>query len=155
MKKIIITMIALCALCIMICVSFTGCSGSSGSTAATEAQTAATQAPVSATEAQGAATEANEAAEVTVAPAAEAGDSPLIGSWDYEDGGFTYTFKADGTGVYDIYGEVMNFTYTDNGDSFTMTYEDIDTPTTLDYTIDGDTLTVKDSFGADVRYIKK
>ena len=49
----------------------------------------------------------------------------------------------------------MNFAYTDNGDSFTMTFEDADAPTTLAYSIDGNTLTVKDSVGSDVKYIKK
>ena len=46
-------------------------------------------------------------------------------------------------------------TYTDNGASIEFTYEDVDAPTVLEYTIDGDTLTIKDSFGSNVKYIKK
>ena len=64
-------------------------------------------------------------------------------------------FNADGTGTYDMFGEGMSFTYTDNGTSIEFLYEDVDDPTVLEYTIDGDTLTMKDSFGSDVTYVKK
>ena len=80
--------------------------------------------------------------------------SALIGSWAYEeDANFIYTFNANGTGSYEVYGETINFTYTDKGTSVEMIFDDA--PGTFDYTIDGNTLVLVDSTGADVRYIKK
>lgn len=138
------------------CGTFAGCSDSGDNSAdPTEAQAAessvteaaeATQAPQPATGAQ---------TDAQTETTAENSASPLVGSWVFEEGGFTYTFNADGTGSYDAFGEVLNFTYTDNGDSITMTYVDVDVPTTLPYAIDGNTLTVTDSFGSEVKYIKK
>lgn len=81
-------------------------------------------------------------------------ESALIGSWAYEeDENFVYTFNSNGTGTYTVYGEAINFTYTDNGTSVRMVFDDA--PGTFDYTISGSTLTLKDSTGADVRYIKQ
>lgn len=78
----------------------------------------------------------------------------LIGSWAYEnDENFVYTFNANGTGTYDVYGEILNFTYTDNGTSVTIVFDDA--PGTFDYTVDGNTLVMVDSTGAEVRYIKE
>ena len=80
--------------------------------------------------------------------------SALIGSWAYEnDENFVYTFNANGTGTYDVYGEILNFTYTDNGTSVTIVFDDA--PGTFDYTVDGNTLVMVDSTGAEVRYIKE
>lgn len=141
--------IILAVLLLMMCAVFAGCSDNGNSAASTEAQATENSVTEAATEAAEPETAALEET------AAENEGSPLIGSWEYEEGGFTYTFNADGTGTYDVFGEVMNFAYTDNGDSFTMTYEDVDAPTTLEYSIDGNTLTVKDSVGSDVKYIKK
>ena len=156
-NKRIILISALLVLCCLWSVVLTGCDNNNN-TAETAAEAQATQNNETAavTEAATEAETEEAATQAQAEPAADAEGSPLIGSWEYEEmAGFTYTFNADGTGKYDIMGEVMNFTYTDNGDSFTMTYDDMDTPTTLDYVIEGDTLTVKDSFGTDVRYVKK
>lgn len=79
----------------------------------------------------------------------------LVGSWEYESGGFTYTFNEDGTGNYDAGGTEMEFTYTDNGDSVEILYTGNTTASTFEYTISGDTLTIKDSFGEEVVYKKK
>lgn len=80
--------------------------------------------------------------------------SALIGSWAYEeDENFVYTFNANGTGSYEVYGETINFTYTDNGSSVEIVFDDA--PGTFNYTIDGNTLVLVDSTGTDVRYIKK
>lgn len=135
----------------MMCTVFAGCSENNGDSAKDNTEPEATQS-----------SEATAAAE-TEAPATAAqaettagnDSSALIGSWEYESGGFTYTFNADGTGTYDVYGEVMNFTYTDNGSSIEMLFDDVDTPSTYEYSIEGDALTIKDSFGEDVKYIKK
>ena len=152
MKRIHITAITLAVLCLLMCAALAGCSGDKEATAndVTEAAQAATQSAetkaAEATEAPAAATEAE-----TTADKAE---SPLVGTWTYEDGGFTYTFNADGTGAYEVFGEVLNFTYTDNGDSIDVLYDDVDSPLNLPYSIDGNTLTVKDSFDEEVKYVK-
>ena len=78
----------------------------------------------------------------------------MIGSWAYEeDENFIYTFNANSTGSYEVYGETINFTYTDNGTSVEIVFDDA--PGTFNYTIDGNTLVLVDSTGTDVRYIKK
>lgn len=80
--------------------------------------------------------------------------SALIGSWAYEeDNNFIYTFSANGTGTYNVYGEILNFTYTDNGTSVTIVFDDA--PGTFAYTVDDNTLVMIDSTGTEVRYIKK
>ena len=80
--------------------------------------------------------------------------SALVGSWAYEeDENFVYTFNANGTGSYEVYGETINFAYTDNGTSVEIVFDDA--PGTFDYTVDGNTLVIVDSTGTDVRYIKK
>ena len=82
------------------------------------------------------------------------GESPLVGTWAYEeDSNFVYTFKANGTGTYVIYGETLKFTYTDNGSSVRIVFED--GPGVYDYSVSGNTLTIKDSTGADVKYTKQ
>ena len=78
--------------------------------------------------------------------------------WDYAElSGMVYTFNADGSGTYDMFGEVMKFTYEADGAVLKITYTDegVDVPTELAYTIDGDTLNVKDSLGNDTIYKRK
>ncbi len=85
-------------------------------------------------------------------------DTGLVGSWDYAElSGMVYTFNADGSGSYDMFGEVMNFTYEADGAVLKITYTDegVDEPMELEYKIDGDTLNVKDSFGNDTLYKRK
>ena len=149
MKRTSIIFIALTVICMMT-VMLTGCSKTTEATeAATSAPTeAATEITTQAT--TDAATEAE-----TEAPT-EAETSPLVGSWEYDEvEGFIYTFNADGTGTYDVLGEIMNFTYTDKSGSVDIMYEDVDEPYTAEYTIEGNTLIMKDSLGVDVKYIKK
>ena len=83
----------------------------------------------------------------------------LVGTWKndttvkgYE---FVYTFNADGTGEYDAAGTVMKFTYKVDGNkiSFKYTGEDMETWDTT-YSVDGDTLNVKDSNNEDTLYKK-
>ena len=85
-------------------------------------------------------------------------NSSLIGSWDYAElSGMIYTFNADGSGTYDMFGEVMEFTYEADGSTLKITYtdEDVDAPMELEYVIEGDTLNVKDSLGNDTIYKRK
>ena len=80
--------------------------------------------------------------------------SALIGSWAYEeDENFVYTFNPDGTGTYEVYGEKLSFTYTDNGTSVEMVFDDA--PGVFDYTVNGNTLVLVDSIGTEVKYIRK
>ena len=149
MKKVSILTFAICLSCVVLA----GCSGenSSKTESASSQSSETTEAGETKMPDTTAAIESTTAAETTESN----GSSSLVGSWEYADGGFTYTFNANGTGTYDAYGSVMNFTYTDNGASIEFTYEDVAAPTVLEYTIDGDTLIMKDSFGSDVTYIKK
>ena len=80
--------------------------------------------------------------------------SALIGSWAYEeDENFIYTFNANGTGSYTVYGETVDFTYTDNGSTVEIVFDDA--PGTFDYTIDGNTLVLVDSTETEVKYLKQ
>ena len=86
---------------------------------------------------------------------ADATDTGLVGSWEYESGGFTYTFNDDGSGVYDVAGTKMKFTYTAENSVLSITYEGTSAPTQLEYVLSGDTLNVKDSGGNDTIYHRK
>ena len=89
------------------------------------------------------------------AAATATGKDALVGSWEYQSGGYTYTFNADGTGTYDISGKVMKFTYEATDSKLSITYEGNTSPMTLDYSINGKVLNVKDSSGADTLYNRK
>ena len=86
---------------------------------------------------------------------ADATDTGLVGSWEYEIGGFTYTFNSDGSGVYDVAGTQKKFTYTAENSVLSITYEGSTAPTQLEYVLSGDTLNVKDSGGNDTIYHRK
>lgn len=77
---------------------------------------------------------------------------PIIGSWKYEGGDYTYTFKEDKTGTYTYGSTTMNFTYETSEGKLTLNYEGNTMPTVLEYEINGNTLNVKDSFGKDTIY---
>lgn len=152
------TVLMICALVLIISLASCGAKNNTKETTApTESATVSTvtEAPAPAT------TEAPAPATTDAAIETEAktsADNGLVGSWDYAElSGMVYTFKADGTGSYDMFGEVMNFTYEADGSTLTITFtdEDVDVPTELAYTIDGDTLNVKDSLGNDTIYKRK
>ena len=84
-----------------------------------------------------------------------ADNSAIVGSWEYADGGFTYTFNEDGSGTYDTGSTVMKFTYEVTDKELSILYEGNTEPTVLEYSIDGSKLNVKDSFGDDTIYNKK
>lgn len=83
---------------------------------------------------------------------AEEENTGIVGQWKHEMG-YTYDFKADGTGAYLIPdGDPMKFTYTAENGKLSLSYEDTTQPTVLDYEIKGKVLNVKDSFGSDTLY---
>ena len=82
-------------------------------------------------------------------------DNSLVGSWEYESGGFVYTFNKDKSGTYDTAGTKMKFTYEVDGNKLSILYEGNTDPFETTYKIDGNTLTIKDSLDNDVKYIKK
>ncbi len=159
MKAITIKIISLiCALFLMISLASCGAKNDAKETTApTESATVstATEAPAPAT------TEAPAPAKTEAVIETEAkasADNGLVGSWDFAElSGMVYTFNADGTGSYDMFGEVMNFTYEADGSTLKITFTDegVDVPTELAYTIDGDSLNVKDSLGNDTIYKRK
>ena len=135
MKSVSVKLLALLCAVILVC-SLAAC-GNSGNT--TDANT-------------GSNTDANTA---TTAAAADTAADPIVGSWEYESGGYTYNFNADGTGTYDVGSTVMNFTYELKGSVLSLLYEGNTDPLELEYEISGDTLNVKDSFGSDTIYKRK
>lgn len=159
LKAITIKIISLiCALFLMISLASCGAKNDAKETTApTESATVSTttEAPAPAT------TEAPAPAKTEAVIETEAkasADNGLVGSWDFAAlSGMVYTFNADGTGSYNMFGEVMNFTYEADGSTLKLTFtdEDVDVPTELAYTIDGDTLNVKDSLGNDTIYKRK
>ena len=89
---------------------------------------------------------------VTETEATTSSDNGLVGSWDYSElSGMVYNFNADGTGTYDIFDEVLEFTYEADGSTLkiALSDDDVDVPTELKYEIDGDILNLKDSAGND------
>ena len=82
-------------------------------------------------------------------------DSSLVGTWEYESGGFVYTFNKDLTGVYDLGSSKMEFTYKTDGDKLSILYDGNTESFDTTYKIKGNKLTIKDSLDEDVVYIKK
>lgn len=102
-------------------------------------------------------TEATSAAvSETTASRAAATDSQLLGSWRNDDLGysFIYTFNADGTGQYDIMGSAMEFTYDIDGNKVAIAFPGDTGAFETEYRIDGETLSLMDSFGNATLYQK-
>jgi len=82
--------------------------------------------------------------------------APIVGKWEYEDSSdMYYTFNEDGTGSYYFVSGEMKFTYEDDGKAVTLHYETATEPSVYKYTIEGNVLSIEDSFGDYVKYIKK
>lgn len=79
----------------------------------------------------------------------------IVGTWEYTGGGYTYHFNEDGTGDYSYYSSKMEFTYKTDGNKLSITYKGSTAAMETEYSIDGDTLNVKDSFGKDTLYKRK
>lgn len=81
--------------------------------------------------------------------------NPIVGSWKYDGGGYTYTFNEDGTGKYENGISALEFTYeTKDGNILSILYTGSTVPFETEYKIEGDTLNVIDSFGSDTIYKK-
>lgn len=157
MKRIILSMIALTVCALLTASVLCACGNESQTNNSGAADTPAATAAEAATDAANAPVDETAAAEETAAAAdsANTSDSALVGSWEYEYGEFVYTFNTNGTGTYDAAGTVMEFTYTDHGDSVELLYTGNTLASTYGYRIEGDTLYIKDSLDNDVKYIKK
>ena len=83
-------------------------------------------------------------------------DKALVGQWKNHSYGYdyVYTFNEDGTGKYDAAGTIMEFTCTTNGNQISILYTGNTVSFDTEYSIDGDTLNVKDSMGNDTLYEK-
>ena len=79
--------------------------------------------------------------------------NPIVGTWKYDGSSlnYTYVFKADGTGTY--FGE--DFTYTVDGNKLSILREGNTAPFETEFSIEGNKLIIKDSFGDDTIYIKQ
>ena len=144
-KYKLVKIIAGVFVCLML-ISFTACGNSKKdeTTTAGSGETSTSQEGGSSTTQQ-----------TTTAKQSGASDSSIVGEWEYESGGYVYTFKADGSGVYDAGGTNMPFTYTATGGKLSITYEGNTEPMVLDYEINGNKLNVIDSLGNDTIYNKK
>lgn len=84
----------------------------------------------------------------------------IVGVWNYYNGSSTskdiyYTFNKDKTGSYTFAGSSREFKYTDDGKKVTITYDGDTGSSEFEYSIDKNILTIKDSFGSDVKYKRK
>lgn len=77
----------------------------------------------------------------------------LVGEWKYES--YVYTFNEDGTGQYDIGGNIMKFTYEDEGTKVSILFEGNTSPMELEYEISDNQLIVTDSTGSEVVYYRQ
>ena len=78
----------------------------------------------------------------------------LVGQWKCESlTDHIYTFNADGTGQYDMAGNVLKLSYTVEKDDLTITFlAEGYVPVTLKYELKDGKLNIKDSFGNDTFY---
>ncbi len=134
MKKNVLKVLALVMSAILVVFAFAACGGK-------------TEAPTE----KAAAADSGEKAD----DAGKASKGAIVGSWEYTDGGYTYTFNKDGTGSYSAGDTVMEFTYEDSGDKVSILYTGNTVASEYAYTISGDTLSIEDSFGDKVEYVKK
>lgn len=85
------------------------------------------------------------------------GAKGLIGKWraDGYSVDYYYIFNEDKTCAYEMSGAKMECTYEDDGTKVTILYKGNTIANSYEYKIEGDILTIKDSFGQDVKYIRK
>ncbi len=157
MKKSICIIIALICASVLV-LSLTSCGETtekketaSVSETASASETASEKAESSETKAESSSASSKSTSSKSQASA----DKELVGSWEYESGGFTYIFNADGTGTYDVAGQKMKFTYEADGSTLSILYDGNTAPMKLEYELSGDTLNVKDSTGSDTIYKRK
>ena len=77
----------------------------------------------------------------------------IVGLWaGATDNEFYYLFNDDKTGSFALGGEIKDFTYTDNGDSVTIIFNNNTKEHVFKYSIDGDVLSIENDFGAVEKY---
>lgn len=77
----------------------------------------------------------------------------IVGKWAH--GSYVYTFNSDKTCSYDAAGTLMKCTYETDGDKLSILYDGNTASFDTTYSIDGNKLNVKDSFGSDTIYTRK
>lgn len=95
--------------------------------------------------------------ESSAVASATASSDPLVGVWSAQSmPGISYTFNEDGSGEYDLMGNIMKIKYSTKDGKITIEFlEEGMSSVTLDYTLDGDTLNIKDSFKNDNLYSRQ
>ena len=79
----------------------------------------------------------------------------IVGKWEYDGGGYVYTFNSDGTGSYSYGSASMDFTYEDKGTEVSILYTGNTMASSYQYKIEDNVLIIKDSIGNDVKYKRK
>ena len=84
----------------------------------------------------------------------------IVGTWNQyrdnnENTNIYYTFNKNNTGSYINNGISRDFVYEDRGNKIVITYNDENEPKEIDYTIEQDILTIKNSSGFTETFIRK
>jgi len=83
------------------------------------------------------------------------GSDDIYGTWLRDsDSETTYTFNEDGTGAFDIGFAVLDFDWTVDSDTITIVNEDQNVSDTLEFSVDGDSLTLTNASGDSETYTK-
>ena len=84
-------------------------------------------------------------------------ENSIVGKWEIKIGknSYVYTFKEDGTCEYNVTGTIMKCTYKTNKDKLSIKYDGDTVSFDTTYSIKGNKLNVKDSFGSDTIYTRK
>ena len=62
---------------------------------------------------------------VTLVACGGGGDNPFLGAWDDDESEYSFIFNEDGTGAQTSYSGTIEFTYTWDGDTATITNEEM------------------------------
>ena len=89
----------------------------------------------------------------TLAGCGKSESNTIVGKWALSN--FVYTFNEDGTCSYDAAGTLMKCTYETDGDKLSILYDGDTVSFDTTYSIDGNKLNVRDSFGNDTIYTRK
>ena len=87
----------------------------------------------------------------------DSGSTGIVGTWEsVEAPGCFYNFNEDGSGNFDSEGDILNLTYTVNGNNVEITWEGSSTPQIWEYKIEGDTLSLTNTeYSQTLTYTKK
>ena len=83
------------------------------------------------------------------------GSDDIYGTWLRDsDSETTYTFNEDGTGAFDIGFAVLDFDWTASSGTLSIANEEQNVTDSLDYSVDGDTLTLTNAAGESETYTR-